>query len=96
MKEKTALGCIGKLPVKAEFSQENINNNNIKLVEDWLQEGFIHVNRDALIRNKKESGLSLNHSLLFNYGIGRRPILGHIFDSQDSCGRIYPAVFLKN
>lgn len=95
MKEEITLGCVGKLPFKAEFIEENVSNTNIKLVEDWLQEGFVHVNRDALIRNKKESVLNLNHGLLFNYGIGRKPILGHIFDSKDSCGRIYPAIFFK-
>ncbi len=92
---KDIIGCIGKLPVQAEFLRCNIKNQNLKLLEQWLQEGFVHTSRDQLIRNQGCYDIGLNHGLLLNYGIGRRPIVGCLRDSQDSAGRCYPLLVFQ-
>lgn len=92
---KDIIGCVGKLPVQAEFIHCNVDNQNLKLLESWLQEGFVHTTREQLIRNQGSQKFKLAHGLLLNYGIGRKPIIACIYDSQDSYGRNYPLLLFQ-
>jgi len=92
---KNLIGCIGKLPVYPEFIRCNVSNQNLKQLDTWLQEGFIHTSRDQLIRQQNFQIPTLAQGLLLNYGAGRKPILGYLTNSQDSYGRSYPLLLFQ-
>lgn len=92
---KDIIGCVGKLPVQAEFIRCNVINQNLKQLDHWLQDGFIHTSRDQLIRQQNFQVSELAQGLLLNYSLGRKPVIGYLTDSHDSYGRSYPLLLFR-
>jgi type VI secretion system ImpM family protein len=90
------VGCFGKLPIYDEFIRYNVTGRSVLELDEWIQQGYSHHNRDVQTRNEKCE----LHNYVYNFvftgnGEHSSSMIGTMMGSQDKCGRQYPFVVFK-
>ncbi len=89
-------GYFGKLPAFSDFVKFNAGNNEVLVLDKWLQEGIILSNRK--LKNDWKSVYKKSRPIKFFYPFTGtdKIILGIIFPSNDKNGREFPFLMFIN
>ena len=87
------VGCIGKLPLHAEFIKHHVEIADIAQLDQWYQVAYHQLSRHYGQDLKKIfQSMPAHHFIYMNYKL---PMIGTLISSSDQSGRVYPFVLFR-
>jgi len=87
---ETLTGCVGKLPMHAEFIKHNLKTREVVALDNWIQEGVTLLNRLHGESWKSIFASAPTHRFAFSGAGDEKSVYGVIKPSTDRSGRSYP------
>ena len=84
------VGCVGKLPLHAEFIKHNLKSREVVALDNWMQEGVTLINRMHGESWKETFATAPAHRFVFTGAGDEKSVYGLLMPSQDRSGRRYP------
>ncbi len=84
------VGCVGKLPLHAEFIKHNLKSREVVALDNWMQEGVTLLNRLHGESWKQLFAAAPAHHFVFTGAGDEKSVYGLMMPSRDRSGRSYP------
>jgi len=88
--KETLVGCVGKLPLHAEFIKHNLKAREVVALDNWIQEGVTLLNRLHGESWKQVFASAPVHRFVFSGAGDEKSVYGLLMPSTDRSGRSYP------
>ncbi|VAW74707.1 hypothetical protein MNBD_GAMMA12-3062 [hydrothermal vent metagenome] len=89
------VGCIGKLPLYADFLRHNLHNAEAIALDKWMQSGFQHLSQKRRTTFKEVFNRFPRLEFMLFGDDNLRPISGVMVAGKDQSGREYPFTIFK-
>jgi len=93
--ENDLVGCMGKLPLDAEFIKHGVVSPELAAMEQWYQDAFRSLRRHYGENLKKLFSQMPTQRFLIKGKDSCKPIVGSLIASRDKSGRAYPFVIFR-
>ena len=89
------VGCVGKLPVYADFIRDNLCAEEALILDKWVQTGFAHLSKKRM-ETFKQMFSRFPHCAFILFGNDSvKAVSGVMVPGKDQSGREYPFVIFK-
>ncbi len=90
-----AVGCFGKLPIRADFIKYNASHREVVALDQWIQEGYGLMSRRTNGAGPDAFVVKPVHHVVFTGTQHDRTVLATLVPSEDRSGRRYPFVIFN-